>query len=67
MSMSTKRYGSCYECHECLIRCDDCHEIYCETCEGIEHDRDHRDAERERYAAHAEIDREFNGPGWWER
>ena len=53
----------CGDCGERLERCDDCSLVLCWDCEGVEHDRDHADHEREREARHADIDREF-GPRW---
>lgn len=65
MSTNIKGGGICYDCGERLTRCEECGQVYCETCEGAEHEREHRDADRECYARHAEIDREYGGQGRW--
>lgn len=55
----------CYECGERCTRCPDCREVYCERCEGDDHDRQHRDAEREWRAYHDDIDRDHGcGRSW---
>lgn len=61
-----KDYGHCWSCGSEQERCEDCTTILCWACDGIEHEQEHRDHEREREAMHAEVDREYGyGRGGW--
>ena len=36
-------------CGDELYKCEDCREIYCERCEGVDHDQMHAESEKRQY------------------
>ena len=50
----------CPHCGQPMVMCGECNELWCDTCQGAQHEESHNRAEDEEYERRREeLDREF--------